>query len=262
MVVLSVQQETGGSLAEVLANLSGIIRKRRQLYLKVRALTSEGRWSYLTYLAVCRSLYFAFFITTHLIIWIPFYHFLGQNLAYHFLCLHSVGDYGLYALWLEWKFDMSLTTLILPAIAAIMVFLTATMVLQYANKKETVSQRMQRMLGGTTRTESLAERAKTIVDPLRIEKQYSPLAIICESILQVLGINTEAFCEKSQLLFYCAGVTSPDAPVYFLFFRFVGGPIFVAAAAYMAFFLPGSIHSLLCGTCFGNPGNFWRKDVS
>jgi len=43
VVVLSVQQETGGSLAEVLTNLSGVIRKRRQLRLKIRALTSEGR---------------------------------------------------------------------------------------------------------------------------------------------------------------------------------------------------------------------------
>jgi len=43
VVVLSVQQETGGSLAEVLTNLSNIIRKRRQLRLKIRALTAEGR---------------------------------------------------------------------------------------------------------------------------------------------------------------------------------------------------------------------------
>lgn len=43
VVVLSVQQETGGSLAEVLGNLSSIIRKRRQLRLKIRSLTSEGR---------------------------------------------------------------------------------------------------------------------------------------------------------------------------------------------------------------------------
>jgi len=43
VVVLSVQQETGGSLAEVLTNFSGVIRKRRQLQLKIRALTSEGR---------------------------------------------------------------------------------------------------------------------------------------------------------------------------------------------------------------------------
>jgi tight adherence protein B len=43
VVVLSVQQETGGSLAEVLANLSSVIRKRKQLRLKIHALTSEGR---------------------------------------------------------------------------------------------------------------------------------------------------------------------------------------------------------------------------
>lgn len=43
VVVLSVQQEVGGNLAEVLSNLSGIIRKRKQLRLKVKAITSEGR---------------------------------------------------------------------------------------------------------------------------------------------------------------------------------------------------------------------------
>jgi tight adherence protein B len=43
VVILSVQQETGGSLAEVLTNLSNIIRKRKQLKLKINALTSEGR---------------------------------------------------------------------------------------------------------------------------------------------------------------------------------------------------------------------------
>lgn len=43
VVVLSVQQETGGNLAEVLSNLSNIIRKRKQLRLKIKALTSEGR---------------------------------------------------------------------------------------------------------------------------------------------------------------------------------------------------------------------------
>lgn len=43
VVVLSVQQEVGGNLAEVLSNLSGIIRKRKHLRLKVKAITSEGR---------------------------------------------------------------------------------------------------------------------------------------------------------------------------------------------------------------------------
>lgn len=43
VVVLTVQQETGGNLAEIVSNLSGIIRKRKQIRHKIHALTSEGR---------------------------------------------------------------------------------------------------------------------------------------------------------------------------------------------------------------------------
>jgi len=44
-VCVSVQGETGGNLAEILTNLSSVIRDRASLYLKVRALSSEGRMS-------------------------------------------------------------------------------------------------------------------------------------------------------------------------------------------------------------------------
>ena len=43
VVSLSVQSETGGNLAEILENLADVIRARASLYLKVRALSSEGR---------------------------------------------------------------------------------------------------------------------------------------------------------------------------------------------------------------------------
>ncbi|AZI35421.1 Flp pilus assembly protein TadB [Caenibius tardaugens NBRC 16725] len=43
VVCLSVQSETGGNLAEILDNLSKVIRDRASLFLKVRALSSEGR---------------------------------------------------------------------------------------------------------------------------------------------------------------------------------------------------------------------------
>lgn len=43
VVVLTVQQETGGNLAEIINNLSSILRKRKQLRHKIRAMTSEGR---------------------------------------------------------------------------------------------------------------------------------------------------------------------------------------------------------------------------
>lgn len=42
---LSVQRETGGNLAETLANLADILRARRQMKLKVRAVSSEARAS-------------------------------------------------------------------------------------------------------------------------------------------------------------------------------------------------------------------------
>lgn len=43
VVSLSVQSETGGNLAEVLTNLASVIRERASIYMKVRALSSEGR---------------------------------------------------------------------------------------------------------------------------------------------------------------------------------------------------------------------------
>lgn len=44
-ITLSVQRETGGNLAETLSNLSEILRKRRQMKLKIRAVSSEARAS-------------------------------------------------------------------------------------------------------------------------------------------------------------------------------------------------------------------------
>jgi tight adherence protein B len=45
VVALRLQRRTGGSLAETLGNLSGIIRRRREIRLKARALTSEAKAS-------------------------------------------------------------------------------------------------------------------------------------------------------------------------------------------------------------------------
>jgi tight adherence protein B len=45
VVSLSVQRETGGNLAETLENLSEILRKRRQMKLKIKAMSSEARAS-------------------------------------------------------------------------------------------------------------------------------------------------------------------------------------------------------------------------
>src|SRR5580693_334003 len=43
IIALSVQRETGGNLAETLANLGDVLRRRRQMRAKVRAMSSETR---------------------------------------------------------------------------------------------------------------------------------------------------------------------------------------------------------------------------
>ncbi len=45
VVSLSLQRETGGSLAETLSNLGGVIRRRKELRLKTKALSAEARAS-------------------------------------------------------------------------------------------------------------------------------------------------------------------------------------------------------------------------
>mgnify|MGYP003624416039 CR=1 FL=1 len=45
VICISVQQETGGNLGETLGNLSGILRGRAQLKLKIKAMSSEGKAS-------------------------------------------------------------------------------------------------------------------------------------------------------------------------------------------------------------------------
>ena len=45
LISLAVQQETGGNLAETLDNLGTLLRKRKQMKLKIRAMSSEARAS-------------------------------------------------------------------------------------------------------------------------------------------------------------------------------------------------------------------------
>ncbi len=45
VISLSVQKETGGNLAETLGNLSDILRKRHQMKLKIKSMSSEGKAS-------------------------------------------------------------------------------------------------------------------------------------------------------------------------------------------------------------------------
>lgn len=63
VVSLSIQAETGGNLAEILENLSQIIRERAHMMLKVRALSSEGRMTALILTALPVVSFVALFVT-------------------------------------------------------------------------------------------------------------------------------------------------------------------------------------------------------
>jgi tight adherence protein B len=45
IIAMAIQKETGGNLAETLGNLADLIRKRRQLRMKIKAMSSEARAS-------------------------------------------------------------------------------------------------------------------------------------------------------------------------------------------------------------------------
>jgi tight adherence protein B len=76
VVTLAIQRETGGNLAETLENLDNILRRRRQMRLKVRALSSEARASamiigslpfiMMAVLSVADSNYLSVLFTDHL----------------------------------------------------------------------------------------------------------------------------------------------------------------------------------------------------
>jgi tight adherence protein B len=45
VITIAIQRETGGNLAETLANLAEVLRKRSQMKLKIRAMSSESKAS-------------------------------------------------------------------------------------------------------------------------------------------------------------------------------------------------------------------------
>jgi tight adherence protein B len=63
VISLAVQRETGGNLAETLENLADILRKRRQMQLKVKAMSSEAKASAM----ILGSLPFIMFVILYLV---------------------------------------------------------------------------------------------------------------------------------------------------------------------------------------------------
>jgi tight adherence protein B len=75
-----VQRETGGNLAEIIDSLAGLIRRRFELQLKVRALSAEGRFSGLILLGLPIIVGFLLYETNPEYMGLLFTDPIGQNL--------------------------------------------------------------------------------------------------------------------------------------------------------------------------------------
>lgn len=91
-IVLSIQQETGGNLADTLSNLSGILRDRRKMKDKVKAMSSEAR----TTAAIIGCLPFLMggilFLTSPEYIKLLFLHPMGQLMIGGGIIMLAVGS--------------------------------------------------------------------------------------------------------------------------------------------------------------------------
>lgn len=87
-ITLAIQRETGGNLAETLANLSEVLRKRAQMKLKIRAMSSESKAS--AYIVGSLP-----FIVTVMIYWVnP--NYIGQFMVDERLMVAGIGG----AIWM------------------------------------------------------------------------------------------------------------------------------------------------------------------
>jgi len=116
--------------------------------------------------------------------------------------------------------------LILPSIVAIAAFLLCMVVMQVMGRRESARERLQRFTSGG----AAAPQENDLEDPLRQNQDMSPLAVVLEQVMRLIGINTEAYRKNTQMRFYRAGIQSLDGPIYFLFFKRIGFLLFLAMA--------------------------------
>src|SRR5256714_7051175 len=86
VITLAIQRETGGNLAETLSNLADVLRKRAQMKLKIRAMSSESKAS----AYIVGSLPFVVFGLVYMIN--P--HYMGQFFIDQRLEVAGLGDHA------------------------------------------------------------------------------------------------------------------------------------------------------------------------
>lgn len=70
---------------------------------------------------------------------------------------------------------------------------------------------------------------------MTLEPNYSPLAVALRGLLSAVLINADRHRKEKALLYYRAGFTSPNHPIYFLAFQTFVGPFLIALSLYFFF---------------------------
>lgn len=101
VVSLSIQTETGGNLAEILENLSQVIRERASMLMKVRALSSEGRMTALILTALPVVSFVVLFMTNP-----AFYLDVAEDPAFVIGFLGLLLGFGIGVFWIRKLVDL------------------------------------------------------------------------------------------------------------------------------------------------------------
>lgn len=88
-----IQKETGGNIAEILDNISRLIRERIQFKRQVQALTAEGRYSAVILICLPMFMFFYMYLVNYEYISLLWEEKLGQYMLFGAIVMQIIGSY-------------------------------------------------------------------------------------------------------------------------------------------------------------------------
>ncbi len=119
----------------------------------------------------------------------------------------------------------------------IIVFVVLIYLVTKVDKKDADVRERVRRLG----EEEGVDAIEILQPTLTLDEEVTPLVKSQEGILKSLGISIDRFKEENQMRFQQAGLTSPSAPILYLFFKYIVSGLLVLLAILM---LSSSAHGL------------------
>lgn len=120
--------------------------------------------------------------------------------------------------------------ILLPAVAALSVFLIYTLLMQMMSSRESIRERIKKVLGTNV---NIDHENEYLIESLSSERAPSPFISLIASLFKWFGMDIAGYRTNNQIRFYQAGIRSPDAPLYYLFISRLLSIIAICAAIYI-----------------------------